>query len=304
MSKDFNEILDVKVETQQVIDPNIFVNQSMLEQINNNNEKVFYANSLFQIVSSIITAPLTTIHTSLQLSIKAHKDLYGLNQNNPESSTQLVKTTRDIQPHEKRKFELLLKSGMVGQNKPFTAPVYGSYHETIQGLAKQGILGFYKGNFLGLVHLLLNGNFKLQFLSTLDYRMDSFWHYGSELSKAMIVLLICSAIDFTTNPIQLLQSRFIIQNRLPNFYIYKSSIRAVKKHLTNQKEFFRGGSGHLYKNLFVLLSQLPIGQIQQKYHHIYFFLTSNIFAYPWITVIRRLQAQVHYSFKNSLPCLG
>ena len=46
-----------------------------------------------------------------------------------------MKTTREIQPHEKRKFELLVKSGAVGSNKPFRAPIYKTYQEAIKGLS-------------------------------------------------------------------------------------------------------------------------------------------------------------------------
>lgn len=57
--------------------------------------------------------------------------------------------------------ELMAASGMVGLNKPFRAPVYRTYWECIKGLHNQGILGFYKGNGLRLVHLWM-----FQYLST------------------------------------------------------------------------------------------------------------------------------------------
>lgn len=38
---------------------------------------------------------------------------------------------------------------------PFKAPVYRTYFESFQGLYKQGISGFYKGNGVRCVHILL-----------------------------------------------------------------------------------------------------------------------------------------------------
>ena len=49
----------------------------------------------------------------------------------------------------------MIASGQVGLNKPYRAPVYQTYWECIQGLYKQGILGFYKGNGCRIVHIFL-----------------------------------------------------------------------------------------------------------------------------------------------------
>jgi hypothetical protein len=38
---------------------------------------------------------------------------------------------------------------------PFKAPVYRSYWEAINGIYKQGIRGFYKGNGIRSLHILL-----------------------------------------------------------------------------------------------------------------------------------------------------
>jgi len=97
------------------------------------------------------------------MSVIPHQNKYG--DHTPNSTTSLAKTTKDILPHEKRKFELILKSGVVGSNKPFRAPVYTTYTEVIKALANQGFLAFYKGNFLAILHLSLNTQFKFQFLS-------------------------------------------------------------------------------------------------------------------------------------------
>lgn len=65
----------------------------------------------------------------------------------------LAKPTGNVQVYKKeRKEKLMKKSGQVGLNRPYRAPVYRTYWECIQGLYKQGLLGFYKGNSLRLVN--------------------------------------------------------------------------------------------------------------------------------------------------------
>jgi hypothetical protein len=44
------------------------------------------------------------------------------------------------------KERIVKESGQVGTNRPYQAPIYKSYSECIQGLYRQGLLGFYKGN--------------------------------------------------------------------------------------------------------------------------------------------------------------
>ncbi len=58
---------------------------------------------------------------------------------------------------------------LIGTNKPFRAPVYGSYAEVLKGLANQGILGFYKGNMIGLLHIWFNSYLRFNSLDMLDY---------------------------------------------------------------------------------------------------------------------------------------
>jgi hypothetical protein len=47
-----------------------------------------------------------------------------------------MKIPKDITPLERRKFELLIKSGATSMNRPFTAPVYTGYLDVFKGLYK------------------------------------------------------------------------------------------------------------------------------------------------------------------------
>ena len=57
--------------------------------------------------SSIVTAPLNTIYTSLQLSVGAHKHIYGVQ--NDYTKQGLVKLPNELTLTHKRKIEAMAK---------------------------------------------------------------------------------------------------------------------------------------------------------------------------------------------------
>ena len=67
-----------------------------------------------------------------------------------EMTNQLVKTGLKGETNRKVLHEA---SGQVGLNQVYRAPIYQTYGECIQGLYRQGILGFYKGNGWRLFHV-------------------------------------------------------------------------------------------------------------------------------------------------------
>ena len=46
-----------------------------------------------------------------------------------------MKTSTEITPEERRKYELMIRSGVTGNNRPFRAPVYAGYGEVVRALA-------------------------------------------------------------------------------------------------------------------------------------------------------------------------
>jgi hypothetical protein len=105
--------------------------------------------SLCNVAGLMLTAPLQTIITSLQLSVKPHKTIY---QEPAAKGTQLAKLTTSLTLQEKRRMELMIRSG--GDHKPYTAPVYDGYVAAIKGLASQGPKAFFKGLFFRSIHQL------------------------------------------------------------------------------------------------------------------------------------------------------
>lgn len=58
------------------------------------------------------------------------------------------------------------------------------------------------------------------------------------------------------------------------------------------REFYKGSSAHIYKNLFVLLGGMSTLGLKREELRVVFNVGLSMFiGYPWLTVIRRLHAQ-------------
>jgi len=198
---------------------------------------------------------------------------------------------KEVTPYDRRRYELIIKSGVTGTNKPFRAPVYTSYKEVFQALANQGLLGFYKGNLIGLGHQWLTTFWRVGATHNLEYGNYHFYQKSSPLVKSLFVMGTCTLIDIALNPFQLMQSRFILQNRLPNFSLYKSVFHCFKKHIRKPLTFFQGWTTHIPKNLVFALSQINLLKDHPKEGFLLSNMLAQIFSYPFLTVLRRLHCQ-------------
>jgi hypothetical protein len=84
--------------------------------------------------------------------------------------------------------------------------------ECIQGLYRQGILGFYKGNGVRCAHVFLYQVFRNDVQFYFDFgdnifRRNSFFRDFAAASIAGVFL----------HPLHLAEARLVLQNRLPNF---------------------------------------------------------------------------------------
>jgi hypothetical protein len=70
-------------------------------------------------LATILTAPVQTIVTSMQLSVLKHKDMFV----SVEARTkELARMNTELTVAEKRRVELMIRSG--GEFQPYVAPVY------------------------------------------------------------------------------------------------------------------------------------------------------------------------------------
>ncbi|CDW89215.1 UNKNOWN [Stylonychia lemnae] len=154
-------------------------------------------------------------------------------------------------------------NSQLGMNLPYEAPVYRSYFEAYLGLYKQGIRGFYKGNGVRCLHLVLFHRLNTDL--TL-YSESTFPQQVKQLKQIPILqeLMLSCVVDFALHPLHVAEARFIMQNRRKNFAIYQSIGDFFRKSYT---EMFRGIILHIPRNICIAMT------------------------YPFLTVQRRLECQ-------------
>jgi len=242
---------------------------------------------------TLFTAPLTTAYISLQLSVLANKNAAMASMASPLSDAkELANLPKDITPAQRRKYELMVKSGMEGQ-RAFKAPVYNSYRQVFTALGNQGLLGFYKGNGLGLVHLFFTNNLKFMAIWPAEKNALLKHEELTDIARLGYYTATGIAVDTIFQPLHVLQSRFILQNRLAKFYTYKSVLAAGKKHMASGGlgEFWQGNLANIPKNILLggMFDQNALTQNPGVW--IFTVFGSAWAVYPFLTAQRRLECQ-------------
>ncbi|CAK78974.1 unnamed protein product (macronuclear) [Paramecium tetraurelia] len=269
MSKDFSEYLKgmKKEETTSNIDLKEL--ESVFDQKKYEVKwwQIVIGNSFTTTALGILTQPLQVIHTTFQLSIK-RMDFQ-------------VNNLRDIMEAkitlgQQKKLEQILKLKIV----KYQGPSYQNYNAVFKGLGEQGVLGFYKGLGTGILYQITN--------SQLRYFLIQKYFNEKKLIQNLYASLIGMAVDVLTNPFMLIQSKMIHQNRLPNFRTYRSIYDLLKK----ERNLYKGALGHIYKHIFISLSQMPSIYINDSRLCLsYLLMIQQVVSYPFLTVIRRLHCQ-------------
>lgn len=137
---------------------------------------------ILKLASMCFFAPLFTMQVSLQLSVLPHREKYHDTFLNEKRD--LIKAPNEITIQDRRRYELIVKSGVTKGNMPFRAPVYSSYREVFRGLMNQGFLGFYKGNLAGAFHLAASFFFKKNLVTWFKFdKEEYFWKNSGNLIK-------------------------------------------------------------------------------------------------------------------------
>lgn len=297
-SKDFKQVLSTpskysdfnpKALANQPSDPNIYTNSAVLGEILNKTTHGNFFTIAAMTISSVFTSPLLVASTLLQLSVLPHANLYG-DTSATHHNNMLANIPKEITIQDKRRYELIVKSGMTSFNKPFRAPIHSSYKEAFQAMANQGILGYYKGNAIGLVHKSLILSLKTLFTLPFDYGNIQLFAENI-FARSLILGLIYTGIDILLHPLELFQSRFILQNRLPNFRTYRSLRKIFIAQFYKNNNYYVGWRAHLPKNIIMgatyinLVPGNPVLSILLA-NYIGFTLT-----YPLMTAMRRVMCQ-------------
>lgn len=257
-------------------------------------------------IASLLLSPLYVISLSRQLSVPAHKGIYGdfdpavkssgrllsginifKRLTNQYTGTELTVPKTDLTLREKRNTDLIKSSGMPSGQKPYRAPIYDSYWDTVKALNKQGILGFYKGNAYRLVYL----SGILRFKITLDWVLLEREYLQAHLGNFLRDIITLTLAEMAFHPCLVIETRYTLQNRLPQFRAYDSimKIRSRSFH-----ELFNGILIHLPKNILFFSSLYSVQFLSNVYRPIPWeisFLFSLSVVYPLMTCLRRIVCQ-------------
>lgn len=225
-----------------------------------------------------LTAPLVTLGVSLQLSSIKLEKFYG-DPGKEISRLELAKS-HEVKVQERLFNEVQISSGTVGNNRPFRAPYYKNYREVFSALTAQGYKGFFKGNFIDLTRYvflaypLYNAKYVL---SVNDY---------PKYLQFYALFLIETVVEYVYQPFRVLHSRFILQNRIPEYSQYRSILRCVQ---TLRHRGLNQGNNVVIPKKFLAYSCFCFTDSTVDGFLLYFI--SLFISYPLDTLQRRLEVQ-------------
>ena len=129
-----------------------------------------------------------------------------------------------------------------------------TYFECLQGLYKQGVGAFYKGNLTRAMHIMLFHKLQTDFTFQIERTIPVHWARLKDVPMVKEMILSCT-IDFILHPLHLAEARMILQNRKPNFATYSSLWDLFK---TSYRELGRGILMHLPRNGCIALSGMKL----------------------------------------------
>lgn len=233
-------------------------------------------------------APLNTISIALQTSVSAHQHIHSETPRKPTQSKSLEVKKTSITLAEKRKLELLIRSGST--HKPYTAPVYDGIVSAAKGLWSQGgVQGLYKG---GMMRFFIN--------TVCTYYQwfviyDAYKESKLRSSKLSMGFFLAGFVDILFNVSYIVEARSVLQNRLPHFrskitidVAFKRFYHAVKRH-----ELLAGGTVHLYTGAVNMVAMAAFIKLQgSELMLIGTLLLNRLLVYPVLTAYRRVICQV------------
>lgn len=255
--------------------------------------KLFYTEIGYTALLSLITAPLHTIAISMQLSVKPHLNLYP-DQAQPtqkHESKALIKQVTEMTLRDERNYNLIKSSGVPEGQKPYRAPIYSSYRECINALRKQGILGFYKGNAIRLVAYATLQRTRITF----DWYLRE--HFDMNPHSIIKMFLVYCTTDVIIHSLFVMESRYILQNRLPQFKLFPTILKYKNRC---KDELFVNILTQIPKNVVFVGSNLLYFAKPSFFTFFLNNLISNILVYPILTAMRRLVCQSG-AFPGLLP---
>lgn len=238
----------------------------------------FQSNIISYFFTATITSPLVTLGVSLQLSPTKLEKFYG--DTTKEISRLELAKSHEVKVQERLFNEVQISSGTIGNNRPFRAPYYKNYREVFSALTAQGYKGFFKGNLIDLLRF-----------TALAYPLygTGYSSYIGEYPKFLqfyLMFAVETVLECVAQPFRVVQSRFILQNRIPEYCQYRSIYRCVYDLQT------RG----LYQGSNVIIPKKVLGYscfffADNMSSGLFLYFLSLFIAYPLDTLQRRLEVQ-------------
>lgn len=189
----------------------------------------------------------------------------------------------------------------LSRENPFSPQYFSSYRHAFKTLASQGLPGFYKGNFLGVLHSLLTTQSRFLFLFPLQ-QSKWFEKLQSPVAKTAVSrpqspdFAFLTVLDIAFQPLHNLQSRFILQKQGPNSRAYRSVAHALQRHGYSPAPFYQVSSGDqgawvcLPMNL-IKAATLSLVGMDSAPAFVAQYLVNHLLTYPLLTVQRRLECR-------------
>lgn len=237
---------------------------------------------------------------SASLEMSTIKDKYDLLLRKEEERNLKNLDRGELTQREKINQELIRKSGVPKGQQPYQAMIFDNYRDMFKSFKIQGILSYYKGTiyrilyFLNSKFLKINLNFYL--ISQMSKNNNSVFE---DLFDSSIALISICLADVFFHPLFVVESRYILQNRLPHFRTYQSLFQYF---IVNKFEIIKGFYGQIFKNIAFYTSAAAYSRIFSLYENdtsekmnnfkIYSTLCiGTFFSYPILTAMRRYCCQ-------------
>jgi hypothetical protein len=178
---------------------------------------------------------------------------------------------------------------------PFKPNFFSSYKECLFNLRRQGLLGFYKGNFYRLLFFSCTNKVKKS--------LDPFFSNYVK-NKRLKELVLYSTADILLNPLLFIEARYSIQNRRKGYAIYNNLLDVFRK---SGREIYSGALYSIPRNCLFLLSLNFYFLYPHQYTQVVSVFFAHLLSYPILTIQRNKIFQsnlIDYLPKNNYGFIG
>lgn len=167
--------------------------------------------------------------------------------------------------------------------RPFKYNSFETPFQLAQHMFKQGILGLYKGNFSRLLFTLstahIKRNIEINYYEKLNKMLPN---------KFIREVALYSLVDIILNPLLVMETRFLLQNRHSGFNQYENIISFISKSFS---ELYKGSLISIYRNALFIMGINLYFISPSIYMNWISIIVSHTISYPLLTIQRNIIAR-------------